>query len=50
MFGQSPAYESVKGAVAFVWPGMQWTDGMTIYPTIPKDGNAATSSIDTDIK
>lgn len=45
MFGQSPAFESVKGAVAFVWPGVHWPDGMTIYPTIPKDEIAATPRI-----
>lgn len=34
VFGQPPDEERVSGAVGFVLPGMKWTDGLTIYPTI----------------
>ncbi len=35
VFG-NPPHESqrIKGALAFVLPGMEWKEGMTIYPTI----------------
>ena len=33
VFGLPPDEELISGAVGFVLPGMEWTDGRTIYPT-----------------